>query len=342
MVRKRNGRKRWRWNHPSRKPRSAEPWGRSAAAKARPLRPTERITPIPPPQAPWRKKPTPLWRQRCAAAGSFASRVKRGRVQKSVEAGESEDSWGSGWPGDGKTSNESAGSNPKAVTVQAAAPAAASGQGLYKCVKVTLLQDCFEVKGAKSLRKVEQGEIIECLEPPRVSADYGLSRIKGRAKKDGMVGWITAWGNLGTRLLCRLAETKRSSRLAELAVARRAARLGAGGGASSSAGSEATPLSRGTSATRCAEQRQPAAVPTKGSVGVVLRTATRSAEGRQPAAAPTKGGANVKSLPRCRTPLCPYRRNTDETMNGLCCRLYPEGKHGKRCKMVAFFEQKSG
>ena len=308
-------------------PRSGVPRGRSEAAKARPLRPTERITPIPPPQAPWRKKPTLFGRQRCAAAGSFTARVKRGRVQKGGGAADSEESWGSGWPGDGEASNEGAGASPKAVAIQAAKTPAAKGQGRYKCVKATLLQDGFEVKGAKSLRKVEEGEVFECLEPPRVSTDYGLSRIKGRAKKDGMVGWITAWGNLGTQFLSRLAETKRSSRLAELAVARRAARLGAGGGASSSAGSEATPLSRGTSSTRCAERRQPAAIPTKGSVGVGLRTATRSAEGRQPAAAPTKGGASVELLPRCLTPRCPYRRNTDEAMNGLCCRRCPEGKH---------------
>ena len=224
-------------------PRSAPPRKRPAGAKAGSLPPSERTTLVPPPQAPWRKKPAPLWRQRCAGARSFAARVKRGRVQRKVVAADSE----------------------------------AKGQERYKCVKATLLQDGFEVKGAKSLRKVEEGEIIECLEPPRMSIDYGLSRIKGRAKKDGMVGWITAWGSLGTQFLSRLAETKRRSRLPALAAARKAARVGAGGGPSSSV---------------------------------------------------------VKLRPRCRTPLCPYRRNTDETLNGLCCRLCPEGNHEERCEQM--------
>ena len=265
--------------------------------------------------------------------------MKRGRIQKAGGAPDSEESWGPGWPGDEEAADEGAGANPKAVAAQAAASAAAKGQGRYKCIKATLLQDGFEVKGAKSLRKVEEGEIIECLEAPRVSADYGLSRIKGRAEKDGVVGWITAWGNLGTQFLSRVAETKHSSRLVELAAARKAARvvprkIAVGGGASSSAGSGATPLSKGTGATRRAVQRPPAAAPWKGSGGGSLRVASGSAEGHQPATALTKDGANSKLLPRCRTPLCPYSRNTDETMDGLCCRLCPEGDHGKRCEKV--------
>merc|ERR1740129_929818 len=74
----------------------------------------------------------------------------------------------------------------------------------YKCTNSTVIQDSHLVKGAQTMRKLEVGEVIEVLEGPMVEKDLDVLRIRGRAEKDGAVGWVTLKGNQGTPFLtCR-------------------------------------------------------------------------------------------------------------------------------------------
>lgn len=71
----------------------------------------------------------------------------------------------------------------------------------YKCTNSTVIQDSLLVKGAQTVRKLDVGEVIEVLEGPMVEKDLDVLRIRGRAEKDGTVGWITLKGNQGTPFL---------------------------------------------------------------------------------------------------------------------------------------------
>mmetsp|Transcript_35079 Transcript_35079/g.100743 ORF Transcript_35079/g.100743 Transcript_35079/m.100743 type:complete len:1846 (+) Transcript_35079:263-5800(+) len=71
----------------------------------------------------------------------------------------------------------------------------------YKVATATVIQDSLQVKGAQTLRKLEVGESVEVLEGPMLEKDLDVLRIKGRAEKDGSVGWITIKGNQGTAFL---------------------------------------------------------------------------------------------------------------------------------------------
>jgi len=72
---------------------------------------------------------------------------------------------------------------------------------LYTCAQSTVLNDGVEIKEAKTLRKLEPGEMLEVLQPPVKEETAGLLRIKVRAKKDQLVGFATVRGNQGTVLL---------------------------------------------------------------------------------------------------------------------------------------------
>merc|ERR1712217_269093 len=61
----------------------------------------------------------------------------------------------------------------------------------YKCLSAPVIQDALGVKSAKTIRKTEVGEIIELVAGPEEDKTVGAMRIRGRAQKDGVVGWIT-------------------------------------------------------------------------------------------------------------------------------------------------------
>lgn len=50
-------------------------------------------------------------------------------------------------------------------------------------------------------RRIELGEVIDLLEGPQVQEDSGLLELKGRAEKDGTIGWVTLSGEKGKSLL---------------------------------------------------------------------------------------------------------------------------------------------
>lgn len=73
----------------------------------------------------------------------------------------------------------------------------------YRCVSATAIGDALEAAKAQKLRSLEPGEAVELLEGPRGEAEAGSGalRLKGRAAKDGAVGWMTVMDGQGTPFL---------------------------------------------------------------------------------------------------------------------------------------------
>jgi len=71
----------------------------------------------------------------------------------------------------------------------------------YKCTQTTVLNDKLDIKQAKTLRKLEVGELIEALETPVPEKAAGVMRVRMRAEKDGALGFATVSGNRGTVFL---------------------------------------------------------------------------------------------------------------------------------------------
>merc|ERR1719161_894284 len=70
----------------------------------------------------------------------------------------------------------------------------------YKCTKDIGITPEFDI-GAKTVRKMNVGELLEALEEPKKHEESGIIRIKGRALLDGKVGWVSLTGNAGTAFL---------------------------------------------------------------------------------------------------------------------------------------------
>merc|ERR1711972_1275175 len=68
----------------------------------------------------------------------------------------------------------------------------------YKCTMTAPLHDQALVEGATAVRDIEVGEALELLEGPTLEGDE--LRMKGRADKDGTVGWVTIKDAEGRRL----------------------------------------------------------------------------------------------------------------------------------------------
>jgi len=75
------------------------------------------------------------------------------------------------------------------------------GGNFYSCVKETLLTDGLSVQESKTIRRITKGEVLEVLEFPKKDTSADVKRIKGKAKSDGVVGWITVSSNTGTAFL---------------------------------------------------------------------------------------------------------------------------------------------
>jgi len=74
-------------------------------------------------------------------------------------------------------------------------------QQYHVIVRAIALTNEFEISKSKTLRKAEEGEIVEVLEGPSKDEKVGLLRIKARSLSDGVTGWITVKGNHGTPFL---------------------------------------------------------------------------------------------------------------------------------------------
>jgi len=75
------------------------------------------------------------------------------------------------------------------------------GGNFMTCVKETTITDGLSIANSKTIRNISQGEVIEVREWPKKEADAEVLRVKGKAKKDGTIGWVTVAGNAGTTFL---------------------------------------------------------------------------------------------------------------------------------------------
>merc|ERR1712151_153471 len=69
---------------------------------------------------------------------------------------------------------------------------------LYTCTALVAMTDGEDIKSCKVLRKLAVGEFFEATGPVVEDPSTGVSRLPGKALKDGKEGWITLKGNAGT------------------------------------------------------------------------------------------------------------------------------------------------
>lgn len=62
----------------------------------------------------------------------------------------------------------------------------------------TTLTDVLSAKACTTIRELKDGELLEVFVWEKIDPTTGLRRLKGRALKDGSVGWATIEGNGGT------------------------------------------------------------------------------------------------------------------------------------------------
>merc|ERR1711957_63947 len=79
----------------------------------------------------------------------------------------------------------------------------------YKCTKTTVFTTTVEVKDCKTLRRVEEGEILEVLEGPVLDEQSEMTRIRAKAAKDQVEGWVTVAGSKGTNFLEKTGSPKK-------------------------------------------------------------------------------------------------------------------------------------
>jgi len=72
---------------------------------------------------------------------------------------------------------------------------------LYKVKQQASVTDAMSIKDSKAIRRLEPGEIVECIESAKKDEGSEVVRIKARCIKDGLEGWVTITGNQGTSFL---------------------------------------------------------------------------------------------------------------------------------------------
>merc|ERR1711920_1221362 len=71
----------------------------------------------------------------------------------------------------------------------------------YRCKQGTPVTDTLDVASSKTLRQLEQGELVEALDTPEVDKTSGLLRSRIRCDKDGLCGFATVRSSHGTCIL---------------------------------------------------------------------------------------------------------------------------------------------
>jgi len=71
----------------------------------------------------------------------------------------------------------------------------------YHVVSETVMTTEMSIKEGRTIRRLEQGEVIEIQEGPAKDDGLDVTRIKGRAMRDDSVGWATLVGNNGNVFL---------------------------------------------------------------------------------------------------------------------------------------------
>merc|ERR1712008_482950 len=68
----------------------------------------------------------------------------------------------------------------------------------YVCASVVSMTDSMAVKGGKTIRKLEIGEVVDGIEEAARDEGVGLMRMRCKAEKDEKEGFVTVAGNQGT------------------------------------------------------------------------------------------------------------------------------------------------
>merc|ERR1712151_990507 len=78
----------------------------------------------------------------------------------------------------------------------------------FRVVKSIAFTDVQDISKCKTIRKVEQDEILEMLEGPLTDEGSGLTRIRAKALKGGTEGWVTMSGSQGTAFMEKCEKPK--------------------------------------------------------------------------------------------------------------------------------------
>merc|ERR1712003_222765 len=65
---------------------------------------------------------------------------------------------------------------------------------VYECVKDVQMETSHNATDGQLVRCIEKGEIVEILEFPEKFGKLDVKRVRARAKRDGVTGWITMVG----------------------------------------------------------------------------------------------------------------------------------------------------
>lgn len=68
----------------------------------------------------------------------------------------------------------------------------------YTCSSSVAMTDGFDIKNCKVLRKFAVGELFIAESEPKMEESAEITRVRGKAVKDNVEGWITIKGNAGT------------------------------------------------------------------------------------------------------------------------------------------------
>jgi len=69
-----------------------------------------------------------------------------------------------------------------------------------KVIKASVLTKDISIK-SEAVRRIEEGEVVECLTGPTTEDGADVSRVQVKAMNDDVVGWVTPVGNQGTEFL---------------------------------------------------------------------------------------------------------------------------------------------
>lgn len=72
---------------------------------------------------------------------------------------------------------------------------------LMKVVKDVALTEEFTIKDAKTVRRLEAGDVVEVLEGPQKEETSDVIRVRARTLADSLEGWVTIAGNQGSIFL---------------------------------------------------------------------------------------------------------------------------------------------